>query len=273
MVGVLVHVADRRDRRAERGPDAVVVDAGRHHEDQHVVAVELPGRHHLDLHGRVGLAVALLADGPGVHVLRHMAERRDLADLVEVLPGGARGGAELRLGVLGGGACVDVRPVLDAVRRWRLLPAADVRHGLHPSLVTVASNAYCTATMPAQIGFRCKCDLATQHLRGSQAGRLVNGSLRPCGYAAWYAGSDEGIAHVRSSDRLTVARRFRRPADHLCAASCGSSSRRSCTAGSRRSSATSACSSARRAPLCCCELAAFVHAHQGSRRHRLTTIA
>ncbi len=49
------------------------------------MAVELPGGEHLDLHRRVGLAVALLADGPGVHVLGHVSERRDLADLVQVL--------------------------------------------------------------------------------------------------------------------------------------------------------------------------------------------
>ena len=51
VIGVLVPV-ERGDRLAERGPDAVVVDAGRHHEDEHVVAVELPGGHDLDLHGR-----------------------------------------------------------------------------------------------------------------------------------------------------------------------------------------------------------------------------
>ena len=49
VVGILVHV-ERRDRFAERRPDAVVVDARRHHEDEHVVAVERPGRHDLDLH-------------------------------------------------------------------------------------------------------------------------------------------------------------------------------------------------------------------------------
>ena len=47
--------------------------------------IELPGRHDFDLHGLVGRTVPLLADGPGIHVLRHMTERRNLADLVEIL--------------------------------------------------------------------------------------------------------------------------------------------------------------------------------------------
>ena len=92
MVGVLVAV-DRRDRLAEAGPDAVVVDARRHHQHQHVVAVERPGRHDLDLHRLLRRPVALLADRPGVHLRRHVAERRNLADLVEVFH--RRGGLAL----------------------------------------------------------------------------------------------------------------------------------------------------------------------------------
>ncbi len=84
VVGILVHV-ERRDRLAERRPDAVVVDARRHHENEHVVAVERPGRHDLDLHRLFRRPVALLADGPGVHRLRHVAERGNFADLVEIL--------------------------------------------------------------------------------------------------------------------------------------------------------------------------------------------
>ena len=84
VIGILVHV-ERRDRLAERRPDAIVVDARRHHENEHVVAVELPGRHDLDLHRLFRRPMPLLADGPGVHRLRHMAQRRDFADLVEIL--------------------------------------------------------------------------------------------------------------------------------------------------------------------------------------------
>ncbi len=50
MERMLVDV-EGRDRLAEPGPDAVVVDAGRHHEDQHLVLADRPGRHHLDLQG------------------------------------------------------------------------------------------------------------------------------------------------------------------------------------------------------------------------------
>jgi hypothetical protein len=76
------------DRLAETGPDAVVVDARGHHEDQHLVAVDGPGVDHLDLEGLVGFAVAFPADGPGIHLRRDMTHRRDLSHLVEVLLGG-----------------------------------------------------------------------------------------------------------------------------------------------------------------------------------------
>ena len=86
VVGQFVNVEDG-DRCAEAGPDAVIVDAGRHHENEHLVTVDLPGRYDLDLHRLLGRAVPLAADRPGIHVLRHMAERRDLAHLVEILQG------------------------------------------------------------------------------------------------------------------------------------------------------------------------------------------
>ena len=84
VVGLLVAV-QRADRLAQRRPDAVVVDAGGHHQDQHLVLADLPDRHDLDLHGGRRLAVPVLADAPGVHRLGHVEGRRDLADLVEVL--------------------------------------------------------------------------------------------------------------------------------------------------------------------------------------------
>ena len=104
MVGLLVHV-EHAHRLAQRRPDAVVVHPGRHHEHQDLVLADGPGRHHLDLHGRRRAAVALLAHGPGVHLLGHVEGRRDLADLVEVLHGlrrqggGGVHGASFRLGV------------------------------------------------------------------------------------------------------------------------------------------------------------------------------
>jgi hypothetical protein len=84
VIGLLVDV-EHGNRRPERGPDAVVVDAGRHHENEHFVRIELPGRDHLDLHGHVGRALPVAPDGPGIHVLWNMTERWNLADLVEIL--------------------------------------------------------------------------------------------------------------------------------------------------------------------------------------------
>src|SRR5690606_10232282 len=89
VVGRLVHV-EHRNRLAQRRPDAVVVDARGHHHDQHLVAVQGGRRHHLLLHGDAWLAVALAPDDPGVHVLGHVAEWRNLADLVQILAGRGR---------------------------------------------------------------------------------------------------------------------------------------------------------------------------------------
>ena len=91
VIGRLVHV-ERRDRDAEAGPDAVVVDARRQHEHQHLVRIDRRRIDDLDLERLVRLAVALAPDRPGVHLLRHMAERRNLPDLIEFL---------LRRGVFG----------------------------------------------------------------------------------------------------------------------------------------------------------------------------
>ena len=81
---VLVHV-ERRDRDTEAGPHPVVVDAAGHHVDQHLVLADRPGRQHFELHGGFRRSVALLADRPGMHLRRYVAERRNLADAVEAL--------------------------------------------------------------------------------------------------------------------------------------------------------------------------------------------
>ena len=77
--------AENGNGLAERGPDAVVVHARGHHEDEHFVAVDLPGGHDFHLHGALGRTVPVGPDRPGIHVLRNMAERRHFADLVQVL--------------------------------------------------------------------------------------------------------------------------------------------------------------------------------------------
>src|SRR5438552_8050235 len=83
-VGVLLPALDHVDRGAERGPDVVVVDAGGHDPDQHLLGPEL--RRHLDLlhlEGPGRLAEAVLAHELGEHPPWHLAERPRLAELVE----------------------------------------------------------------------------------------------------------------------------------------------------------------------------------------------
>jgi hypothetical protein len=76
---------ERRDRLAETCPDAVVVDARRHDENQNLVLTDGRSRDDFELHGLFGFAMALAPDCPGVHLRRHMAQRWDLAHIVEVL--------------------------------------------------------------------------------------------------------------------------------------------------------------------------------------------
>ena len=66
-VVVLVVVAEDRHRLAERGPDVVEVDAGRHHAHHDLEGAGLGYRQLLELEGVQRLALALLADHPGGH--------------------------------------------------------------------------------------------------------------------------------------------------------------------------------------------------------------
>ena len=84
MEGLLVHV-ERRDRQAQSRPHTVIVHARRHHEDQHLVLADRVGRHDLQLHGLLRRPVTVAPDDPGVHVLRHVSERRNFPDFVEIL--------------------------------------------------------------------------------------------------------------------------------------------------------------------------------------------
>ncbi len=79
--GIFVNV-DRRQRCAQRRPHAVVIDAGCHHQNQHIMRIKRPGRHHLQLHGGFRRPVSFLADRPGMHLGRDMAQRRNFADIV-----------------------------------------------------------------------------------------------------------------------------------------------------------------------------------------------
>ena len=76
-------VGDDVDRGAERGPDVVVVDAGRHDVDQHVLRADLGGRDDLALPGVARFAEAVLADQEGVHLFGHVTERRALTEIAD----------------------------------------------------------------------------------------------------------------------------------------------------------------------------------------------
>src|SRR5262249_21781328 len=93
VVRILMRV-DYGNRRAERGPDTVVVDPSGHHIDQHLVVADAPGRHDFESHRCRGRTMSVLADRPGVHLGWYMAERRDFPDGVKIL----RDGSGLQLG-------------------------------------------------------------------------------------------------------------------------------------------------------------------------------
>ena len=73
------------DRDALGRPHVVVVDAGSHHEHEGVVRPDLRRLDGLDLERVLGLAVAIGTDQVGVHLGGDLADRRNLADLVQLL--------------------------------------------------------------------------------------------------------------------------------------------------------------------------------------------
>src|SRR5213076_142608 len=80
----LLALADHVEWRAQRRPDVVVVDPRRHHVDQRLVGAE--GRRWDDLAPpRLARRTeAVLAHDVRVHALRHFAEGRSLAEIVQV---------------------------------------------------------------------------------------------------------------------------------------------------------------------------------------------
>ena len=168
VIRVLVHV-ERRDRLAEAGPDAVVIDARRHHEHEHFVVGDRPGRHHLDLHRGFRRPVALLADRPGVHFLRHMAERRDFADVVEVLRRAAARG-------LDSWTTVDMARLPDACA----LASKSAAMILHCNRITLrrTDKALTTANVPGAAHA-----VAVHRLRSG--GSLSACTRAQCGARAW----------------------------------------------------------------------------------------
>ena len=69
----VVAVAEDRDGLSERGPDVVEVDARGHHPHDHLEGAGLGHLDLLDLEGVLGLALALLPDHPGGHLLGQLA--------------------------------------------------------------------------------------------------------------------------------------------------------------------------------------------------------
>jgi hypothetical protein len=76
---------ERRNRNAQTSPDPVVVDAAGHHQDENLVLGDGPGWHNFKLERLIGWPVPLLADHPGVHLLGDVSERRNFANVVEIL--------------------------------------------------------------------------------------------------------------------------------------------------------------------------------------------
>jgi hypothetical protein len=73
------------DRHAARGPHVVEVHAGGHDHHERLARADLWDIDHLVSDRILGIAVAIRADELRVHPRRHLAERRKLADVVDVL--------------------------------------------------------------------------------------------------------------------------------------------------------------------------------------------
>src|SRR3546814_10118528 len=61
---------------------------------QHLVGIDFRRGDDLELHRVFRRTVALAANHPAIHVLRHMADRRNLADLVKILVAALGGRSE-----------------------------------------------------------------------------------------------------------------------------------------------------------------------------------
>ena len=79
-------IIERRNGATQRRPDAVVIDTGCHHHNQHFVGIDLRSIDHFQQHGLIGIAVTLLTNHPSIHALWNMAQRRDLSNFIKVLP-------------------------------------------------------------------------------------------------------------------------------------------------------------------------------------------
>ena len=84
VLGLLAR-ADHVDRRSERRPHVVEIDAGRHHVDEHFVGADFRHRDFLDLERMHRVAEPVRANHLRVHLFRHMPDWGHLPDLVNFL--------------------------------------------------------------------------------------------------------------------------------------------------------------------------------------------
>jgi hypothetical protein len=75
---------DDVDRHTQARPHVVVVDAGGHHVDEHLVIGDGGNIDHLFLEGLDRVAKALFAHNPGVHFFRNFTQWGLIADLVQL---------------------------------------------------------------------------------------------------------------------------------------------------------------------------------------------
>ena len=72
------------DWHAQSGPNSIIVNTSRHHQDQNVVIVQFRHVQNLLQHGRIWLAMTLFANGPAIHLFRNMTQGRHFAHVIEI---------------------------------------------------------------------------------------------------------------------------------------------------------------------------------------------
>ena len=87
---ILPMAIKRADRDAKPGPNAVIIYASRHHENQNLLAIEHRRIHNLNLKCLVRLAVAFTANGPSIHFRWHMTHRGNFTHRVQIFYGRVR---------------------------------------------------------------------------------------------------------------------------------------------------------------------------------------
>jgi hypothetical protein len=79
------------DRLTKAGPNAVIVHASGHDDNQHLMAVGLRTCHDFLLKGLLWFTVTLTADGPCMHFSRDVAKGRHFTNLIQIFLRGVVG--------------------------------------------------------------------------------------------------------------------------------------------------------------------------------------